>query len=166
MHTAYPYSDQELIGSMMRATRAYIRASNKAFRCDIPEDLEVAFVDNSKVRRGSGEKKLKALSEASCLGDNSTDLKLKYNLGALRAHPDVYLNYVIPHEVAHLVVFRKFNQMGAPAEVHGAEWHAVMKRFGRDPDRSLNIDKATWELYAKSLKQAKEDDDDGEQDNP
>lgn len=160
------HTDQELITTIVRATQAYIRVANRAFRNDVPEDIEISFVDNSRVRRGSGERKLKVLSESSFVGSDPMTLTVKYHMEALRGHPEVFLNYVIPHEVAHLVVFRKFNQAGVNAEVHGAEWCAVMKRFGKDPAKSLDVAKATYEMHVKAQKKALEDvqDGDGEQD--
>ncbi|TYL47863.1 SprT-like domain-containing protein [Marinomonas sp. IMCC 4694] len=60
--------------------------------------------------------------------------ELRFNRFMYEQTPTVFLNTVIPHEVAHLVVFQIY---GLSVKPHGKEWQAVMlKVYGLKPDRT------------------------------
>ncbi len=51
-------------------------------------------------------------------------------------NPQAYLNEVIPHEVAHLIVFKLFGNV----KPHGEEWRSVMREvFGLIPKTTHNF---------------------------
>lgn len=52
---------------------------------------------------------------------------IRLNPELLQRHPQEMLEETIPHEVAHLVVSRRFGRRAAP---HGPEWREVMAAFG------------------------------------
>lgn len=52
---------------------------------------------------------------------------LRYNDELLCRHGDEFVDEIVPHEVAHLVVAAVFPGRRRP---HGAEWKAVMEYFG------------------------------------
>lgn len=161
MHTPYPYTDAQLKTALVRTTRAYIRVANRRFGCDIPEDTPIEFVDNKTAKRGQ---KMKALGEASYTGTDASGLRIRYNLEAMRKSPHAMQNIVAPHEVCHLVVMRKFSQVGADVQGHGAEWCFVMKRFGKDPQKYLDTYKAEWELLKRARSRGETDEQDNDQD--
>lgn len=56
------------------------------------------------------------------------EYKLKFNLDFI--HEPDFLTITVPHEVAHLVVVKKW---GAHEDPHGIKWHQVMKLFDANP---------------------------------
>ncbi len=62
---------------------------------------------------------------------------IRYNPVLLRAHPETFLTSTVPHEVAHLIAFARH---GARIRPHGAEWVAIMRRFGAQPRRCHDYD--------------------------
>lgn len=64
--------------------------------------------------------------------------ELRFNHFMFEQNPDAFLNTVVPHEVAHIIVFQIY---AANAKPHGKEWQAVMKKvFGLLPDRTHTFD--------------------------
>ena len=63
----------------------------------------------------------------ACEATGSTN----YNLELLRRHGDDFIARIVPHEVAHYVVFQVY---GRRAQPHGREWREVMSLFGVPPD--------------------------------
>lgn len=62
--------------------------------------------------------------------------QLRFQPQLLLAHPDVFREQIIPHEVAHLVVFRQFGRV----KPHGAEWRYVMtKLFQANAERTHHL---------------------------
>lgn len=60
----------------------------------------------------------------------SREARIRINAGLLASHPREMLDDTVPHEVAHVVVFRLY---GRKAKPHGEEWKALMRAFGVDP---------------------------------
>lgn len=58
------------------------------------------------------------------------DIRIRINAGLLASHPRQMLEDTVPHEVAHVVIFRLY---GRKAKPHGPEWKALMRAFGVDP---------------------------------
>lgn len=139
------YPDSKLKSAMLRTTAAYLKVAQRRFHFELP-NLKVEFVDNSVAKRGEKMKKGR-LGEAIMDGDS---FGIRYNMQALRENPHAMQNIVAPHEVCHLVVMRKFNQQGVDAAGHGAEWCFVMKAFGKDPQKFLDIYKAETELLRRT----------------
>ncbi len=59
----------------------------------------------------------------------------RFNPMLFARHFDEGLNDTVPHEVAHYVVDRRYRRRCKP---HGAEWQAVMRRFGIDNPRATH----------------------------
>ncbi|MEZ5066647.1 MAG: SprT-like domain-containing protein [bacterium] len=53
----------------------------------------------------------------------------RYNGDLLVRYGDVFVDRIVPHEVAHIVTWAVFGRV----KPHGREWRAVMAFFGADP---------------------------------
>lgn len=53
--------------------------------------------------------------------------RLRFNAALLASHPDFMRTETVPHELAHLVVYRRY---GRSAKPHGKQWRALMELFG------------------------------------
>ncbi len=62
---------------------------------------------------------------------------IRYNPVLLRENPDSFLAETIPHEVAHVVAFKRHGHRIRP---HGPEWRAIMEQFGAAPERCHRYD--------------------------
>ncbi|HXG29821.1 MAG TPA: SprT-like domain-containing protein [Nevskiales bacterium] len=58
---------------------------------------------------------------------------IRINRELLQRHPQQMLDQVVPHEVAHYVVWALWPGRTRP---HGREWRAVMRHFGKPPEVS------------------------------
>lgn len=54
---------------------------------------------------------------------------VRINADLLVAHPQAMLDETVPHEIAHVVVYRLY---GTRARPHGQEWKRLMAAFGVD----------------------------------
>jgi SprT protein len=75
--------------------------------------------------------------------------EVRFNHFMYSQNPSEFLNTVIPHEVAHIVVFQIYGNSVKP---HGREWQAVMlKVYGIQPSRTHTFDvpkpKLSYEYY-------------------
>lgn len=60
--------------------------------------------------------------------------EVRFNYFMYQQDPDRFLDTVVPHEVAHLVVYQLF---GTDVKPHGVEWQRVMEHvFGVEPERT------------------------------
>jgi len=72
--------------------------------------------------------------------------RINFNRILLHHYPDEYLNDIVPHEVAHIVVHTLFGRV----KPHGKEWQLVMLTvFGREPAVTHTLDisvlkRKTW----------------------
>lgn len=55
-------------------------------------------------------------------------IRIRFNLEAARLSPEHMLNDVIPHEVAHLVVFLTYR--AKRVQPHGEEWQQICRQLG------------------------------------
>jgi SprT protein len=62
---------------------------------------------------------------------------IRLNRELLQRHPAHMLEQVLPHEVAHYVVWVLYRRRTRP---HGREWRAVMQHFGRPAEVSHRLD--------------------------
>ncbi|MES1925871.1 SprT-like domain-containing protein [Salinisphaera sp. T31B1] len=60
----------------------------------------------------------------------SRQIHIRINAALLASHPHEMLDDTVPHEVAHVVVFRLYGRRAKP---HGHEWKTLMRAFGVDP---------------------------------
>lgn len=64
--------------------------------------------------------------------------EIRFNYFMYQQDSEAFINTVIPHEVAHIVVFQIYGNSVKP---HGKEWQAVMiKVYGIKPDRTHTFD--------------------------
>lgn len=64
--------------------------------------------------------------------------ELRFNYFMYQQNPAEFLSSVVPHEVAHIVVYQIYGNSVKP---HGKEWQAVMFRvFGIRPNRTHTFD--------------------------
>ncbi|MGN8158046.1 SprT family zinc-dependent metalloprotease [Salinisphaera sp. SWV1] len=54
---------------------------------------------------------------------------VRLNAALLASHPKEMLAETVPHEVAHVAIYRLYGRRAKP---HGAEWKALMQAFGVD----------------------------------
>ncbi len=57
---------------------------------------------------------------------------IRLNGALLRRHDQQFLSATLPHELAHLIVWRLHGRRVRP---HGPEWQSVMRLFGAEPER-------------------------------
>ncbi|MGF1739027.1 SprT family zinc-dependent metalloprotease [Photobacterium satsumensis] len=63
--------------------------------------------------------------------------EVRFNPVLLKENPEAFLNEVVPHEVAHLVVFKLFGKV----RPHGREWQVIMQEvFGVAPRTTHSFD--------------------------
>ena len=60
----------------------------------------------------------------------SRDCRIRINAQLLASHPQEMLAETVPHEVAHVVIYRLYGRRAKP---HGKEWKALMRAFGIEP---------------------------------
>lgn len=58
---------------------------------------------------------------------------IRFNRGLAERYPEEFVAQTVPHELAHLVAFKKF---GGRIRPHGREWRAVMIVLGAEPRRT------------------------------
>jgi len=68
---------------------------------------------------------------------------IRINPILLNENVEQIINQVVPHEVAHIVVFEVYNHEAQP---HGYAWRRVMRLFGKEPDRCHCMDVSTISL--------------------
>jgi SprT protein len=79
---------------------------------------------------------LRGRAAGKALAGDARRALVRYNAALLAAYPEHFIAHTVPHEVAHLVVFRVFGRM----RPHGPEWASVMAFFGVRPERCHNYD--------------------------
>ncbi|SBS33930.1 Protein SprT [Marinomonas spartinae] len=64
--------------------------------------------------------------------------EVRFNAYMYQQNPQDFLDTVVPHEVAHIIVFQIY---GNDVRPHGREWQAVMNKvYGLPPQRTHNFD--------------------------
>ena len=64
--------------------------------------------------------------------------ELRFNVYMYQQNPSEFIDTVVPHEVAHLIVYQIYGNTVKP---HGKEWQAVMiKIYGLRPNRTHTFD--------------------------
>lgn len=58
--------------------------------------------------------------------------RIRLNGKLLAEHGERFVKDTLPHELAHMVVYRLYGRRVRP---HGREWQAVMELFGANPER-------------------------------
>lgn len=92
-------------------------------------------VDFSLRGRAAGQAQLRLDHRQA--GGNGPRLRLRFNLEAFALDPEEFLCHTIPHEIAHLITWRRFGKEVAP---HGQEWREIMTScFGLPAHRTHTL---------------------------
>jgi len=62
---------------------------------------------------------------------------IRYNLELLRRETADFLARTVPHEVAHVLAYRRY---GSRIRAHGPEWQRIMRELGAEPTRCHDYD--------------------------
>jgi SprT protein len=65
---------------------------------------------------------------------------IELNMTLFRENPEYFLNHTIPHEIAHLVQFNKFDLKGVSTPGHGVHWKETMRIMGKVPHEKHTLD--------------------------
>ncbi|ETX11483.1 SprT protein [Marinomonas ushuaiensis DSM 15871] len=108
-------------------------------------DKADAFFGNSFKRSSCNFKQRGRAAGTAHLQKN----EIRFNYFMYQQDPEIFISTVVPHEVAHIIVFQIY---GGNVKPHGKEWQAVMmKVYGIKPDRTHTFDtpvpKETYQYY-------------------
>lgn len=120
------YTDDQLQAAAQRTANVFAQLANELFGCDIPIPVPMNF--------GLCE------IDPKCAGRAAPSMEISINMILFRDYVKDMLNVTIPHELAHLVQFKKFDFRGLTTQDHGVEWQEVMRRLGKDPAKYHNMD--------------------------
>lgn len=70
------------------------------------------------------------------MGPNGRTL-IRYNLALLEREGVAFLERTVPHEVAHVLAYRRYGPRIRP---HGQEWQRIMRQLGAEPTRCHDYD--------------------------
>jgi len=82
--------------------------------------------------------------------------EIRYNAVLLEENGETFLKRTVPHEVAHIIVYkrfmsRSFNLFGQRPKAHGDEWKRIMRDFRVDYSRCHTYDTSNSRQYKKGL---------------
>jgi SprT protein len=115
-------------------TRRLIAAAASHFH------IEIAAPDIRFDLRGRAAGQVRIVDGRHCV--------VRYNPVLLVRHSEEFLAQTVPHETAHLIVFRLYGTHRRP---HGAEWQRIMRLFGARPERCHSFE--VGDLQTRSLQQ-------------
>lgn len=143
-------NDEELKQKIQAVTDSYAKFCNKKFGTKLDIPVNVSF-NLEETRPSCG---------GLAISNTNGELKLSFNFTMLRKNISEFLNQVIPHEIAHLVVDYKFFTKGIKTEgnSHGYEWCSVMENLGKQPKVYHSMsDKESKQFYKDFKKKKKID---------
>lgn len=138
--TARVYSHDELKAAAQRTANVYAEIANKTMGCDIPIPVKMDFNLCNEMPKAAGRASDIMLVEINMILFEDNILHI--------------LNDTIPHEIGHLVQFKKFDLKGASVQGHGAEWQEVMRRLGKVPMKKHTLDVTRAVAHSKAWKKA------------
>ncbi|MFZ7241278.1 SprT family zinc-dependent metalloprotease [Avibacterium avium] len=107
------YSDIRHINiQILRQLRHYLQLAGQHFQCAFP--MPTVSYQLRGVKAG-----------VAYLQKN----EIRFNCTLLLENPDYFLQQIVPHELAHLIVYQVFGRV-AP---HGKEWKTVMENIFQQP---------------------------------
>lgn len=125
-------TDAKLKKAAIRVANVYAKLANKLIGSSIPVPVCVEF-DIEK----------QSLECAKQTGHaNQQAMKIAINTTLLRENSDHLLNKTIPHEIAHLAVYSKYDLRGIKTTAHGFHWQECMRILGRVPSEFHTLDVA------------------------
>lgn len=121
----------QMKAAVQRVANVYSRIANERLGCNLPIPAVVYF---------DIEKLSKANATSSGIAHRATP-KIGINTTLMVENLDYALNTMIPHEIAHLVQFDRFDFRGYRTTAHGVEWRTAMEMFGKRSDKyTHNLD--------------------------
>jgi len=132
---------EDLQDAAQKVANVYSRLANKHFSCNLPVPARIEFDLCDRSPKSAGQ--------ASPL------MVIAINMILFRDNVKHILNDTIPHEIGHLVQFDRFDNRGSHVQGHGAEWQAIMKKFGKDPHKYHNMDTTEAVAHYKGRKKRK-----------
>lgn len=135
------FSDKELMDAAVRCAKVHVKIANEKCGSDI-KSIAVEFDLQDRTPKAAGE------------AARNVEL-ISINMILYRDNIQVFLNEVIPHEMAHLIQFNKFDTKGFPTKGHGVEWQEAMRKIGQKPVKYHNLDVTKALIHYKNLKKKK-----------
>lgn len=127
MSSGTKWFDEALIAAAQRCANAYAKIANKLYGCSLPIPVPLSFDLQDRKPKGGGE---------ASRGEPHISL----NMILYRDYVERALNEFLPHEIAHLMQFDKFDNKGFPTRGHGPEWKEAMRRIGKEPVKYMTED--------------------------
>jgi SprT protein len=127
------YTDRQLQEAAQRVANVYARVVNRKLGCKIPVPVKLTF-----------ELEHQSLERARYAGMAHATMVIDLNMTLFRENVSEILNDTIPHEIAHLVQFDKFDLKGVSTPGHGVHWQEAMRIMGKTPKKchSFNVSNA------------------------
>ncbi|ENO8811231.1 SprT family zinc-dependent metalloprotease [Photobacterium damselae] len=72
--------------------------------------------------------------------------EVRFNPVLLQENPDAFIKHVVPHEIAHLIVFKLFGRV----KPHGREWQLIMTQVFNIPAQtthSFDVSSVQGQIY-------------------
>lgn len=135
------YSTEQLQESAQRTANVYAEIANRTMGSKLPIPVFLEFNLQNTTPKAAG-----------CA---TTTMQVNINMILFEDNVDHILNDTIPHEIAHLVQFDKFNHRGADTQGHGIEWQEITRRFGKTPQKFHTLDTARSVEHFKTMKKTK-----------
>lgn len=135
------YSIEQLKESAQRTANVYAEIANRTMGSKLPIPVFLEFDLQNTAPKAAG-----------CA---TTTMQVNLNMILFEDNVEYILNDTIPHEIAHLVQFDKFNHRGADTQGHGIEWQEISRRFGKTPHKFHTLDTARSIEHFKAQKKAK-----------
>ncbi len=106
-----------------RRTRALLERAGQLLGVEVPR-VEIRF-------------DLKGLAAGQVRLPQAAPPVIRYNPKLLENNAEAFLQQTVPHEVAHVMVARRYRQKVRP---HGPQWQSLMRRLGAEPKRCHDFD--------------------------
>lgn len=115
-------SDDDLKAKAQTTADAFAKAYNKKHNSKIPVPVEMSFELE--------------LTKPRCAGLAVGAQRVEVNMTLYRDHPVDFLNWVIPHEVAHLAQ----TSLAMDGGDHGPQWRRLMESMFRKTHKTHSFD--------------------------
>lgn len=141
LHNDRVYTTEELQAAAQRVANVYAEIANATMGSKIPIPVPMTY-DLCKIN-------------PAWSGAAHSSMLIDLNMILFEDDVNDMLNDTIPHEIAHLVQYNKFDHRGADTQGHGAEWQEIMKRLGKaKPAKRGTLDLTRAKAWHKAYKKA------------
>ncbi len=133
--------NNQLQAAAQRVANAYASIANEKMGCTLPLPVPLKFnLQDSKPKWA---------------GIACGTMRVNLNMILLEDNVTEMLNETIPHEIAHLVQYNKFDHKGGNTQCHGAEWQEIMRKLGKKPTKTHTMDVSRAVAHYKTIKKTK-----------